>query len=69
MTRRVSLKLILLVAGVAAVAAVAGPQVDAAGKIAWYSTLKQGLAVAKSSGRPILLLSATPHCRGISGMW
>ena len=72
MTRRVSLKLIPLVAtvaAVAAVAAVAGPQVDAAGKIAWYSTLKQGLAVAKSSGRPILLLSAAPHCRGISGMW
>ena len=54
---------------VSLLAAVAAPQVDAAGKIAWYSTLKQGLAVAKASGRPILLISAAPHCRGISGMW
>jgi len=63
MTRRVALMLVSLLAAVAA------PQVDAAGKIAWYSTLKQGLAVAKASGRPILLISAAPHCRGISGMW
>jgi hypothetical protein len=69
MTRRVALMLVSLMAAVAAVAAVAAPQVDAAGKIAWYSTLKQGLAVAKASGRPILLISAAPHCRGISGMW
>ena len=59
----------MLVPLLVAVAAAAAPQVDAAGKIAWYSTLKQGLAVAKASGRPILLISAAPHCRGISGMW
>ena len=43
--------------------------VDAADRIAWYSTLKQGLAVAKPTGRPILLVSAAPHCHGISGIW
>ena len=42
---------------------------DAADRIAWYSTLKQGLAVAKTTGRPILLVSAAPHCHGISGIW
>jgi hypothetical protein len=63
MKHRIALLLVPLAATLAA------PRADAAGKIAWYSTLKQGLAVAKSSGRPILLLSATPHCRGISGMW
>ena len=31
--------------------------------------LCQGLAVAKSTGRPILLVSAAPHCHGISGIW
>ena len=42
---------------------------NAADRIAWYSTLKQGLAVAKATGRPILLVSAAPHCHGISGIW
>lgn len=38
-------------------------------KIAWYGTWKQGLAEAKRTDRPILLISAAPHCRNISGMW
>ena len=50
-------------------ATLAAPQADAAERIAWYSTLKQGLAVAKTTGRPILLISAAPHCHGISGIW
>ena len=54
---------------VALLATMAAPQVDAAERIAWYSTLKQGLAVAKTTGRPILLVSAAPHCHGISGIW
>ena len=41
----------------------------AAERIAWYSSLKQGLAGAKTTGRPILLISAAPHCHGISGIW
>ncbi len=39
------------------------------GKIAWYGTWKGGLAVAKKTGRPILLISAAPHCHGTPGIW
>ena len=63
MTRPVALMLLPLLAAIAA------PKADAAERIAWYSTLKQGLAVAKTTGRPILLISAAPHCHGISGIW
>lgn len=38
-------------------------------KIAWYGQLKDGLAEAKRSGRPILLVSAAPQCQNVSGMW
>ncbi len=38
-------------------------------KIAWYGTLQSGLAEAKRSNRPILLLSAAPQCLGVSGIW
>ncbi len=38
-------------------------------KIAWYGTLSGGLIEAKRSGRPILLVSAAPHCHGVSGVW
>jgi hypothetical protein len=37
--------------------------------IVWYGTWQGGLREAERSGKPILLFSATPHCRGISGMW
>jgi hypothetical protein len=37
--------------------------------IAWYGTLAGARAEARRSGRPILLLSAAPQCRGISGVW
>lgn len=37
--------------------------------IAWYGTWQGGLREALRSGKPILLFSAAPHCRGISGMW
>ena len=47
----------------------AAPPANAAERIAWYSSVKQGLAVAKTTGRPILLVSAAPHCHGISGIW
>ncbi|MFO0865289.1 MAG: hypothetical protein U0744_11685 [Gemmataceae bacterium] len=39
------------------------------GGIQWYATWKQGLAEAQRSNRPILLVSAAPHCSGISGVW
>ena len=38
-------------------------------KIAWYGTLKEGLAEAKRSNRPILLVSAAPQCQNVAGMW
>jgi Spy/CpxP family protein refolding chaperone len=37
--------------------------------IAWFTELKQGLAEAKRAGKPILLVSAAPHCAGVSGIW
>ena len=39
------------------------------GGIAWYGTWERGLAAAKSTGRPILLISAAPQCHGVSGLW
>jgi hypothetical protein len=40
-----------------------------AAEIAWYGTWEGGLAEAGASGRPILLQSAAPQCRGVPGMW
>lgn len=40
-----------------------------ADSIAWYGTLRQGLAEARRSGRPILLIAAAPHCHNVSGIW
>lgn len=37
--------------------------------IAWFGTWKGALAEAQRSGRAILLMSAAPQCRGISGVW
>lgn len=37
--------------------------------IPYYATLERGLAEAKRTGKPILFVSAAPHCAGISGMW
>jgi len=37
--------------------------------IQWYATLDRGLAEAKRTGKPILFVSAAPHCAGVSGMW
>ena len=38
-------------------------------KIAWYGTWDLAKAEAKRLNRPILLVSAAPHCRNISGVW
>jgi hypothetical protein len=38
-------------------------------RIAWFGTWKEGVAEAKRSGRPILLIAAAPHCHNVSGMW
>ncbi|MFK7767861.1 MAG: hypothetical protein AB8B55_11620 [Mariniblastus sp.] len=37
--------------------------------IAWYGVLNDGIADAKATNRPIMLLSAAPQCAGIPGMW
>ena len=38
-------------------------------RIAWYGVLKDGLAEAKRTGKPIMFLTAAPQCASISGMW
>ena len=42
---------------------------ETADRIAWFGTWDQALREATRSGRPILLVSAAPHCREVSGMW
>ena len=37
--------------------------------IAWYGVLKDGLAEAKRTGKPILLVTAAAQCNGVPGMW
>ncbi len=39
------------------------------GGIAWFATWEGGLREARRTGRPILLVSAAPHCAGVSGIW
>jgi len=38
-------------------------------KIAWYGTWNLAKAEAKRLNRPILLISAAPHCHNVSGRW
>lgn len=38
-------------------------------RIAWFGTWKGALAAAQRTGRPVLLISAAPHCHQISGVW
>lgn len=38
-------------------------------QIQWFGTWEQAKAEAAKTGMPILLTSAAPHCRGVSGMW
>jgi len=37
--------------------------------IVWYATLDSAKREAKRSGKPILLVSAAPHCHEVSGIW
>lgn len=37
--------------------------------VQWFATLERGLAEAKRTGKPILFLTAAPHCGGVSGIW
>jgi hypothetical protein len=38
-------------------------------RIAWYGNLKDGLEAARSTGTPILLISAAVQCKGVSGIY
>jgi len=38
-------------------------------RIAWFGTLKSARAEAARSQRPLLVISARPACRGVSGFW
>jgi hypothetical protein len=48
---------------------VEGPLPSHQGGIVWYGTLRSGIAEAKRTNRPILLISAAPHCHNVSGIW
>jgi Spy/CpxP family protein refolding chaperone len=37
--------------------------------IQWFASLDSGLKEAQRSGKPIVLVSAAPHCAGIPGVW
>lgn len=37
--------------------------------IAWFGTWEAGLAEAQRTQRPILLVSAAPHCHNVPGIW
>ena len=37
--------------------------------IAWHGTWKGGLAEARRTGRPILLISGVPQCHNVPGVW
>ena len=39
------------------------------GGIQWFATWESAKAEAARTGRPILLVSAAPHCAGVSGIW
>lgn len=54
---------------IALLPAIASAQEAVAKKIGWYGTLESGLEEARKTGRPILLVSAAPHCLGVPGIW
>ncbi|MBZ0184777.1 MAG: thioredoxin family protein [Candidatus Obscuribacterales bacterium] len=37
--------------------------------IGWIPTWDQGLAEARRTHKPILVVSAAPQCHGVSGIW
>ena len=37
--------------------------------IQWFATWDSGVDEAARTGKPILLVSAAPHCAGVSGIW
>jgi hypothetical protein len=39
------------------------------GGIQWFTTWAEGKQEAARTGKPIMLVSAAPHCAGVSGIW
>ena len=39
------------------------------GGIAWYGRWEEARKEARRLNRPILLVSAAPHCTNVSGIW
>ena len=37
--------------------------------IQWFATLESAKSEAARTGRPMLIISGTPHCSGVSGIW
>lgn len=48
---------------------ISGPLPSHQGGIVWFGTLRTGIAEARRTNRPILLISAAPHCHNVSGIW
>ncbi len=40
-----------------------------ASSIQWFATLASAQAEAERTNRPMLLITGTPHCAGVSGIW
>ena len=38
-------------------------------RIAWFGTWEGGFAEAQRTKRPIMLVSAAPHCHEVPGVW
>lgn len=66
---KLGLSLTALMAIQASLAATEWPDEGMPAGINWYGVLKDGLAEATRTGKPILLTSAAPQCIGVSGMW
>ncbi|MAE75899.1 MAG: hypothetical protein CMJ85_03395 [Planctomycetes bacterium] len=38
-------------------------------RVAWFGTWDRAKAAAKRTNRPILVVSAAPHCNKVPGVW
>jgi len=59
----------VLLSGAATAPATAANATVGSGGIQWFTRLKDGLAEARRTGRPILFVSAAPSCGGVPGTW
>ena len=57
--------LLSLLAGATQIEAEESPAV----RIVWHANLEKGLALAKQTNRPVFLVSGSPACLGVPGIW